>query len=37
MQNIKDYRYLLMCWMPSEEQDGVPHAMMGMWHLVNGE
>ncbi len=37
MQDIKSYRYLLMCWMPSEEQDGVPHAMMGMWHLVNGE
>ena len=28
-------RYLLICFMPSEEQDGVPHAMMGMWHLVN--
>ncbi len=28
-------QYLLICFMPSEEQDGVPHAMMGMWHLVN--
>lgn len=37
MQDIKSYRYLLMCWMPSEEQDGVPHAMMGMWHLVEGK
>jgi hypothetical protein len=37
LQNVKDYRYLLICWMPSEEQDGVPHAMMGMWHLVEGE
>ena len=35
-QNIEGYKYLLMCWMPSEEQDGVPHAMMGMWHLVWG-
>ncbi len=28
-------RYLLICFMPSEMQDGVPHAMMGMWKLVN--
>jgi hypothetical protein len=35
-QDVRQSRYLLMCWMPSEEQDGVPHAMMGMWHLVNG-
>jgi len=35
-QDVRSSRYLLMCWMPSEEQDGVPHAMMGMWHLVNG-
>jgi hypothetical protein len=35
-QDVRTSRYLLMCWMPSEEQDGVPHAMMGMWHLVNG-
>jgi hypothetical protein len=35
-QDVKNSRYLLMCWMPSEEQDGVPHAMMGMWHLVEG-
>jgi hypothetical protein len=34
-QDVASGRYLLMCWMPSEEQDGVPHAMMGMWHLVN--
>lgn len=34
-QDVALGRYLLMCWMPSEEQDGVPHAMMGMWHLVN--
>ncbi|MCZ3388628.1 MAG: hypothetical protein LH645_05785 [Actinomycetia bacterium] len=37
MQDVKSYRYLLLCWMPSEEQDGVPHAMMGMWHLVEGK
>ena len=35
-QDVKNSRYLLMCWMPSEEQDGVPHAMMGMWHLIDG-
>ncbi len=34
-QDVPSGRYLLMCWMPSEQQDGVPHAMMGMWHLVN--
>ena len=34
-QDVASGRYLLMCWMPSEEQNGVPHAMMGMWHLVN--
>lgn len=34
-QDVASGRYLLMCWMPSEKQDGVPHAMMGMWHLVN--
>ncbi len=37
MQDISYNKYLLMCWMPSEEQDGVPHAMMGMWHLVQGK
>jgi len=37
LQDISYNKYLLMCWMPSEEQDGVPHAMMGMWHLVEGK
>ena len=27
-------KHLLVCFMPSEEQDGVPHALMGMWKLV---
>jgi hypothetical protein len=27
-------KHLLLCFMPSEEQDGVPHALMGMWKLV---
>ena len=35
-QNVRAGKYLLICWMPSEEQDGVPHAMMGMWSLVPG-
>jgi hypothetical protein len=35
-QDVPFSKYLLMCWMPSEEQDGVPHAMMGMWRLVRG-
>ncbi|HEX5016708.1 MAG TPA: hypothetical protein VFX15_03885 [Actinomycetes bacterium] len=26
-------KVLLICFMPSEEQDGVPHAFMGMWKL----
>jgi hypothetical protein len=26
-------KYLLACWMPSEN-DGMPHALMGMWKLV---
>jgi hypothetical protein len=34
-QEIDFSKYLLICFMPSEEQDGVPHAMMGMWRLVN--
>lgn len=34
-QEVSFSRYLLICFMPSEEQDGVPHAFMGMWHLVN--
>ena len=34
-QEVQSGRYLLICFMPSEMQDGVPHAMMGMWHLVN--
>ncbi len=34
-QEVSAAKYLLICFMPSEEQDGVPHAMMGMWHLVN--
>jgi hypothetical protein len=35
-QDVKEGKYLLECFMPSEEQDGVPHAMMGMWKLVHG-
>jgi hypothetical protein len=35
-QDVKPPRYLLMCWMPSEQMDGMPHAMMGMWLLVDG-
>jgi hypothetical protein len=35
-QDVDDGKYLLACFMPSEEQDGVPHAMMGMWKLVHG-
>ena len=35
-QDVSFNKYLLMCWMPSEEQDGTPHAMMGMWELVRG-
>jgi len=35
-QDVASEKYLLMCWMPSEEQDGTPHALMGMWHLVWG-
>lgn len=34
-QEVSSGRYLLICFIPSEEQDGVPHAFMGMWHLVN--
>lgn len=34
-QDVHSGRYLVMCWMPSEQQDGTPHAMMGMWLLVN--
>lgn len=34
-QKVPTGRYLLICFMPSEMQDGVPHALMGMWHLVN--
>jgi hypothetical protein len=34
-QDVKPGRYLLICFMPSEMQDGVAHAQMGMWHLVN--
>lgn len=34
-QEVQAGRYLLICFMPSEMQDGVPHAMMGMWQLVN--
>jgi hypothetical protein len=36
-QDVPTHRYLLICFMPSEEQDGVPHALMGMWRLVNAE
>jgi len=32
-QDVPAGKYLLMCWMPSEQQDGTPHAMMGMWRL----
>lgn len=32
-QDIDKGKYLLVCFMPSEEQDGVPHALMGMWRL----
>jgi len=35
-QDVRESKYLLICFMPSEEQDGVPHAMMGMWKLVHG-
>jgi len=35
-QDVAEGKYLLICFMPSEEQDGVPHAMMGMWKLVHG-
>ncbi len=35
-QDVAESKYLLLCFMPSEEQDGVPHAMMGMWKLVHG-
>ncbi len=34
-QEVKPGRYLIICFMPSEMQDGVPHAAMGMWRLVN--
>jgi len=34
-QEVKPGRYLIICFMPSEMQDGVPHALMGMYHLVN--
>jgi hypothetical protein len=34
-EDFKSGKYLLMCWMPSEEQDGVAHAMMGMWKLIH--
>jgi hypothetical protein len=32
--DLKNGKHLLLCFMPSEEQDGVPHALMGMWKLV---
>lgn len=32
-QDVDKGKYLLVCFMPSEEQDGVVHAMMGMWRL----
>jgi hypothetical protein len=32
--NLKDGKHLIVCFMPSEEQDGVPHAFMGMWKLI---
>jgi len=32
--DLKSGKHLLLCFMPSEEQDGVPHALMGMWKLV---
>lgn len=35
-QDTRPTRYLLMCWMPSEQMDGMPHALMGMWRLVPG-
>lgn len=31
---VKKGRYLLTCFVPSEA-DGMPHALMGMWKLVN--
>lgn len=35
-QDVEPGKYLLICFVQSEEQDGVPHAMMGMWKLVHG-
>jgi hypothetical protein len=32
--DLKSGKHLLICFMPSEKQDGVPHALMGMWKLV---
>lgn len=33
--NLETGKHLLVCFMPSEEQDGVPHAFMGMWKLIH--
>jgi hypothetical protein len=33
-QPVRPGKYLLICWMPSQEQDGMPHALMGMWDLA---
>lgn len=35
-QQVDYSKYLLICFMPSEMEDGVPHALMGMYHLVKG-
>jgi hypothetical protein len=32
--DLKTGKHVIACFMPSEEQDGVPHALMGMWKLV---
>jgi hypothetical protein len=33
-QSLAPGRYLVDCFIPSEA-DGMPHALMGMWKLVN--
>jgi hypothetical protein len=32
--DLKTGKHVLLCFMPSEEQDGAVHALMGMWKLV---
>jgi len=32
--DLKTGKHVLLCFMPSEEQDGVAHAFMGMWKLI---